>query len=69
MGPAQARTRMLPSPGHYADPVSQTLEVPAPAREILDRLPRWSSAAPAQVRLRDEYKVFPVRPAGCGARP
>ena len=42
----------------YADPVTQSLEVPAPAREILDRLQQWSPVAPAQVRLAGEYKVF-----------
>ena len=36
----------------------QTSEVPASAREILDRLEEWSPVAPAQVRLRGEYKVF-----------
>ena len=42
----------------YADPVTQSLPVPAPAREILDRLQQWSPVAPTQVPLAGEYKVF-----------
>jgi 8-oxo-dGTP pyrophosphatase MutT (NUDIX family) len=36
----------------------QSPEVPESAREILDRLEEWAPVAPAQVRLRDEYKTF-----------
>ena len=46
------------SPGHYADPVIQTSEVPACVLEILERLEEWSPVAAAQVRLRGEYQVF-----------
>jgi 8-oxo-dGTP pyrophosphatase MutT (NUDIX family) len=38
--------------------VIQTSQVPAPAREILDRLQAWSPVAPAQVALAGQYKVF-----------
>ena len=36
----------------------QTFEAPAAAQEILDRLQEWSPVSAAQVRLRDEFKVF-----------
>jgi 8-oxo-dGTP pyrophosphatase MutT (NUDIX family) len=48
----------MSNPCHYPDPVIQTSDMPAPAREILDRLEEWSPVAPAQERLRDEYKSF-----------
>jgi 8-oxo-dGTP pyrophosphatase MutT (NUDIX family) len=48
----------MSKPCHYADAVILPFDIPSPAREILDRLEEWSPFAPAQVRLRDEYKSF-----------